>query len=634
MIHNGDCIEVMATFDAESIDAIVTDPPYGLGFMGKAWDHGVPGVPFWAEMLRVAKPGAHLLAFGGTRTMHRITTAIEDAGWEIRDTLVWAYASGFPKSLDVSKAIDKKDGRFGWESPNAGKYGGDGGGSASRPGVKRMPNVPPVELDSDEAKKWQGWGTALKPAWEPIVLARKPLRGTVAGNVTEYGTGALNIDGCRIGTDTERGDRYNGKAPGGTLAFDSGEKAEPWTVPAGRWPANVILGDAIFEPGVEGVVVGGSVSGTITPWDVGGNRATTTASNAARGSSIGAPDLWDGSATEGVETPPADSETPSGISKTDTGCSDGTTAADTATSGSTAESGKTLTGLSRADTSSTTGTTTGSTTGSTTSNSSADPSTHATTSGTPGDTPTTPRAPTISGSIGSDGPHVSPSRQGEASADRRYTERGGTNFAPLPGERREVDGAGYSRFFLIPKAARTDREPVLGGLTGLPESVIDIAGQNTPEGRIGRGVNPEVPSRRNVHPTVKPTDLMRHLVRLVTPPGGVVLDPFLGSGTTALAAEMEGFEWVGIEREAEYVAIAEARLNGTQRGLGLDVGAPTPRKTESHAATYRTDSENVGYHGLSSRKAGTVVGYPSENKPRQPPKSVAETMDAFREMAG
>jgi DNA modification methylase len=400
MIHNGDCIEVMATFEPESIDAIVTDPPYGLGFMGKAWDNagmlnrtaaqvnsilpagGQAAVAWnarefqswceaWArEAFRVAKPGAHLLAFGGTRTYHRLAAAIEDAGWEIRDTLVWAYASGFPKSLDVSKAIDKAAGaeRVASGAPSnlqcefvrAGvPCEGHGGIERSQSGatIHALPTAPATDL----AREWQGWGTALKPAWEPIVLARKPLRGTVAGNVTEYGTGALNIDGCRI-DGSERsggGPRPTRVATGGFNMSEAGDRPE-----GGRWPANVILTDPIFDGDTPGVVGG------------------------------------------------------------------------------------------------------------------------------------------------------------------------------------EPDD---SRFFLVPKAARSDREPVI-----VSPLRIDSA-------------------RHNVHPTVKPTDLMRHLVRLVTPPGGVVLDPFLGSGTTAIAAELEGFEWVGIEREAEYCAIAEARLNGTQRGLGLAV---------------------------------------------------------------
>jgi DNA modification methylase len=162
-------------------------------------------------------------------------------------------------------------------------------------------------------------------------------------------------------------------------------------------------------------------------------------------------------------------------------------------------------------------------------------------------------------------------RAGEPSADRRYGERG-VGFEPLPGERRDVDGTGYSRFFLIPKAARADREPVLGGLPQQDDDRDGSFGLDAARPHTKPDYVYERKPRANVHPTVKPTDLMRHLVRLVTPTGGVVLDPFGGSGTTAIACELEGFPWILIEREAEYVAIAEARLNGTQRGLGLDVG--------------------------------------------------------------
>jgi site-specific DNA-methyltransferase (adenine-specific) len=302
--------------------------------------------------VRVAKPGAYLLAVRRhAAPYHRLAAAIEDAGWEIRDCLVWAYASGFPKSL----------------------------------------NFP------------DGTGTALKPAWEPIVMARKPLVGTVAANRERYGTGALNIDATRIGTEQtetlmtvstftpQESDAYIGKKPN----------------PPGRWPANVILTDPIFDGGVEGVVGGGDAPG------------------------------------------------------------------------------------------------------------------------------------------------------GGSFDFSRYAE--GASFAL--GREQSVsygDTGTASRFFYIPKADRADREPVLRTLSEQPTGV----------GALRDGER-QAQRRANVHPTVKPTDLMRHLIRLVTPPGGTVLDPFLGSGTTALAAELEGFPWLGIEREAEYVAIAEARLNGTQRGLGL-----------------------------------------------------------------
>jgi site-specific DNA-methyltransferase (adenine-specific) len=237
----GDCLKRMKDLDDCSIDAVVTDPPYGLAFMGKKWDYDVPSVEIWQQVLRVLKPGGHLLAFAGTRTQHRMAVRIEDAGFEIRDMIAWVYGSGFPKSLDVSKAIDKAAGA---EREVVGhrkklqSYGADVndvyGGGPDKGGMQLItaPTTP-------AAKQWQGWGTALKPALEPITVARKPLRGTVAANVLEYGTGAINVDACRIGT----GGRTcrDGKA---TKPSDAGWENMRGhgiaSLNAGRWPANLI----------------------------------------------------------------------------------------------------------------------------------------------------------------------------------------------------------------------------------------------------------------------------------------------------------------------------------------------------------------------------------------------------------
>ena len=177
----GDSLQVMPTLAPDSVDAIVTDPPYGLTFMGKEWDRGVPGVEFWREAIRVAKPGAHLLAFGGTRTFHRLTCAIEDAGWEIRDCVMWVYGSGFPKSLDVSKAIDKAAGA---EREVTGQMGKCGMATAAEnyEGNEKWSGLRRDTPATDAARKWSGWGTALKPSWEPVIVARKPCEGTVAAN--------------------------------------------------------------------------------------------------------------------------------------------------------------------------------------------------------------------------------------------------------------------------------------------------------------------------------------------------------------------------------------------------------------------------------------------------------------------
>ncbi|MCA3159527.1 MAG: site-specific DNA-methyltransferase, partial [Burkholderiales bacterium] len=196
-LFQGDCLFWLSMLPDCSVDAVVTDPPYGLSFMGKKWDYDVPSVEVWAECLRVLKPGGHLLAFAGTRTQHRMAVRIEDAGFEIRDMIAWVYGSGFPKSLDVSKAIDKAAGaerEVIGPNPN------------SRPNMVRVeasvlaPRVdaPLTAPATDAARQWQGFGTSLKPALEPITVARKPLTGTVAENVLEHGTGAINVDGCRV----------------------------------------------------------------------------------------------------------------------------------------------------------------------------------------------------------------------------------------------------------------------------------------------------------------------------------------------------------------------------------------------------------------------------------------------------
>jgi len=214
MLLKGNCLETLKTLETASVDSIVTDPPYELGFMGKSWDNS--GIAYstdlWAECLRVLKPGGHLLAFSGSRTYHRMVVAIEDSGFEIRDQIMWLYGSGFPKSLNVSKAIDKASGA---EREVVGKRQGRGSQESNAGheyGIKAgLMNI--TAPATPEAQQWQGWGTALKPAHEPIVVARKPVEGTVAQNVLTYGTGALNIDGSRVGTETvitTNGKGFNG----------------------------------------------------------------------------------------------------------------------------------------------------------------------------------------------------------------------------------------------------------------------------------------------------------------------------------------------------------------------------------------------------------------------------------------
>lgn len=248
-IAHGDVLAVLRELPSDSFDALLCDPPYGYRFMGKRWDYDVPSVEVWREALRVLKPGAPLLSFGGARTFHRIATAIEDAGFELRDVLMWLYGKGFPKSYDIGKALDGKDGRLGWTSPNAGKYGGAGGGVYARSdGVCTAPGKKiEVALESDLARQWDGYGTALKPAYEPVILARKPLSGTMVSNVLAHGVGGLAIDACRIGADgggthcanRDESGRCLGHKNGGRST--SGETFHGPDTDGGRWPANLML---------------------------------------------------------------------------------------------------------------------------------------------------------------------------------------------------------------------------------------------------------------------------------------------------------------------------------------------------------------------------------------------------------
>lgn len=377
----GNCLDVLKTFQDNSFDAIVTDPPYGLSFMGKKWDYDVPSVELWVECLRVLKPGGHLLAFAGTRTQHRMAARIEDAGFEIRDMIAWVYGSGFPKSHDVSKAIDKAAGaeREVIGLPTAGGKGqGNAYGAIARP----------------PATAWQGWGTALKPALEPITVARKPLVGTVAENVLAHGTGGINVDASRV--EAEKTTGWGGNPSNGYSGrLNQDLNARP---AQGRWPANLI------HDGSDDVV------------------------------------------------------------------------------GLFPETGK---------------------------------------------------------SSGSPRCNKKPST---FNVSIKYPSIGVSD-----------NGGSAARFFYCAKANKSDRND---GLKDMP--MQDVHRYNA---GIGEGKDPDAPSKgQNHHPTVKPTDLMRYLVTLVTPPNGHVLDPFMGSGSTGKACVQKGFTFTGIEMDKDYLEIARRRI--------------------------------------------------------------------------
>ena len=398
-IRHGDCREVLRQLPDCSIDAIVTDPPYELGFMGKAWDStGIAyQVEVWQECLRVLKAGGHLLAFGGSRTYHRLACAIEDAGFQIRDQIMWVYGSGFPKSLNISKAIDKQ---FGAEREVVSTYETHDIRNAGLMDRKGSMTVEVTTSATAEAKQWEGWGTALKPAHEPIVMARKPLDGTVANNVLTHGVGGINIDGCRVGR-VDGDDSYAGNrtATFGTQdTLSGGDGSGGWSQnDAGRFPANFI---------------------------------------------------HDGS-DEVLELFPD------------------------------SKAGK-------------------------------------------------PRADKGRGGIWSQG-----------------------NGVPCGDQYGDYGSA--ARFFYCAKANKKDRNE---GCETLPDQQWRDEGAAIPE----RDNRLFLPSKNN-HPTVKPTDLMRYLCRLITPPNGTILDPFTGSGSTGKAATLEGFNFIGIEQSAEYVEIATARIS-------------------------------------------------------------------------
>ncbi len=462
ILYNDDCLNAMRRLEDNSVDSIVTDPPYGLSFMGKKWDYDVPGVDVWAECLRVLKPGGHLLAFAGTRTQHRMAVRIEDAGFEIRDMIAWVYGSGFPKSLDVSKAIDRAGGNpLAWRAFSEAYAAAVQASTFKHSDIDRVLGIkssscywartdhrggmPPrhhwkavrellglsadferlydeaerevvgqktagianpddrdrhtiggsaaVVVDitapaTEAAKQWQGWGTALKPALEPITVARKPLgEKTVAANVLAHGTGALNIDGCRVATEDKLS---GGHASGGQQMTGGWER--PW----------------MKDP-------------------------DAVAANAER------------------------------------------------------------------------------------------------------------------------------SRQSVAKAEELG--RWPANLIHDGSEPVDLLGSA-ARFFYCAKASKRDRDEGLEGFAdkqaaGLP--MRSAEGERGGEGLDGTNTD-RLTIRKNVHPTVKPTDLMRYLCRLVTPLGGVVLDPFMGSGSTGKAAILEGFQFIGCEMSPEYMEIAKARI--------------------------------------------------------------------------
>jgi len=453
-ILKGNSLDLLPTLADNSIDAIVTDPPYGLGnpdpdyiikaiqlwasgdrahipegkgFMGKSWDSFVPPPAIWDECLRVLKPGGHLLAFAGTRTYDLMGISIRMAGFEIRDSIGWVYGSGFPKSLDVSKAVDSHK-KFGGSSTRlkrkalmGDEYTPSEVVGKNRTGYERSMNAPSTTAPTrtneitPEAQQWQGWGTALKPALEPIVVARKPLIGTVAENVLTHRTGGLNIDASRIGGDITKDPNYRPNAKnhaghGSSFSVGGENTRDKKDLPdagfhnsQGRWPANLILDEYTA-------------------------------------------DLLDEQSGQGK-------------------------------------------------------------------------------SGKPG------------------------IRTADGFNANAYGAGMGIKAGQNNGE--YGDSGGASRFFYVAKASKRDRN----------EGLEDLQAKYQPrDNGFSDKISDTNAPRQNFHPTVKPTDLMRYLIKLITPPGGTVLDPFTGSGSTGKAAILEGFDFIGIELTEDYWPIIEGRL--------------------------------------------------------------------------
>lgn len=464
VIH-ADCLEALRDLPDASVDSIVTDPPYELGFMGKSWDAaGIAySVDLWRECLRVLKPGGHALVFGGARTYHRMVCAMEDAGFEIRDSIHWVYGSGFPKSLDVSKAIDKAAGAERKTTavvPRSGKEAGTYGAFAGP-----SPITAPA---TDDARTWQGWGTALKPAHEPIVVARKPLAGTVAQTVLAHGTGALNIDGCRVGASP--GDDVNRSRAGGFQTEYVGGEQKDYTysaAPSGRFPANFVLTHApgCRATGETRVVRTNDPGTTHVKADGWGHAAER------RNTGYAGPD--------GAEATP--------VYRCEPGC-----------------------------------------------------------------------------------PVAEMDKQSGLQKDGVAVQRNGGGQALFGGIGDGVNSAG----------ARPDQG--YGGEGGASRFFTSTEWDQVPfvyQAKAAKRERPVNPETGKGHPTVKPLELMRWLVRLVTPPGGVVLEPFAGSGATVEAALLEGMGVIAVEREAEYLPLIEARVTRFTEGKSPVKKTPKPKRS-------------------------------------------------------
>lgn len=509
-----DCLTAMRAMDPASVDTIITDPPYGLtankqggsgqaslneespagrsrigtggGFMGKKWDAVLPGVEVWGEALRVAKPGAFLIAFGGTRTVHRLACAIEDAGWEIRDRMMWVYGSGFPKSLDISKAIDKAAGAE-REVIGPSPYKASDEAEARTQGKCQSGRTVHADITApatEAARRWDGYGTALKPAWEPIIVAMKPTDGTFAENALDHGVAGLWIDGGRIaGNVPTTGQGTSDSIYGGGKGLHPADMGTQEFTPAagGRWPANFILS---HHPDCQRRGVRKVKSDGHAPAE------QKTRSRFFGQVTLGPKDekyFGGAGGTETVEAWDCHPECPVRMLDEQSGELAACGGPQTTSAGLPIENQVYGKGWTRTQTA-------------------------------------------IWGQSG-----------------------------------------GASRFFYTAKASRSEREAGLKGrIACIKCGELNTDTHDGPNGKPQKCV-------RNGHPTVKPVAIMRYLARLTkTPGGGLVLDPFCGSGTTAVACEIEGRPWICIDSDPTSAELTSARAQWAAGTVALPLFQSAP----------------------------------------------------------
>jgi DNA modification methylase len=475
-LYQGDNIESLKKLPNNSIDSIVSDPPYGISFMNRKWDYDVPSVEFWSEVYRVLKPGGHVLSFGGTRTYHRMVVNIEDAGFEIRDQIMWLYGSGFPKSHNIGKAIDStiKTGKSNPKAMREVRMGDDYKPTGQKDYKKGRMFGNDIENDNTEQtinNEWEGWGTALKPANEPICVARKPLsEKSVAENVLKWGTGGINIDGCRVGSEvlTHSGcGKSNIGAIGGS--FDKGTNGDMTFTSEGRFPANIIL-ECICDEVIKG------------------EKGEVKKTNRDRKYEVG--------------------DDKFGITKD-----------------------KSVEGIDNYN--------------------------------DKGDIHTNPMCPCY---LMDEQSGVSKSSKGLMKSAQSGNDEGRYNWNngdknDFQSVRGHNDKGGASRFFYQAKVSKQERNMGLDNFDDKKPDYIPRYSKDS-DGNMLRADGSIVKEviNKNTHPTVKPVSLMAYLCRLVTPPNGIVLDPFMGSGSTGIAAQLEGFRFCGMEMDKDYFKIAEARI--------------------------------------------------------------------------